>query len=222
MYGIEDTRLRAWTTATAPGRRLPLFLAGLPQMMIGYARVSTEEQNLDLQIQALKREGCDKIYTDHGISGVASARPGLARAMAQLRPGDTLIVWRLDRLGRSLQQLVKLLESLSRRRIFFHSTTEHIDMRSSGGRLVFHIMAALAEFERSLISERTRAGIAAARVNGRQVGRKPRLTEAQLHEARDALDGGTQNLRQLAYSFGVHPRTLSRGLERMSALEHIL
>lgn len=188
-------------------------------MMIGYARVSTDEQSLALQVQALEREGCDRIYTDHGISGASTSRPGLTQALEHLKPGDTLIVWRLDRLGRSLPHLVQLLNSLAQRSIYFHSTTEHIDMRSSGGRLVFHMMAALAEFERALISERTRAGIAAARNTGSRIGRRPMLSYAQLRQARNALAAGKNSLQSVATEFGVHPRTLSRGLERLAATE---
>ncbi|WP_257820244.1 recombinase family protein [Burkholderia glumae] len=184
-------------------------------MMIGYARVSTGDQNLDLQIQALERLGCDKIYNDRGVSGAASSRPGLDRAMARLRPGDTLAVWRLDRLGRSLPHLVQLLERLGQREVAFHSVTEHIDTGSSGGRLVFHFMAALAEFERSLISERTKAGMAVARNAGRNVGRLPLLSPVQLRKAAVHLQQGTRSLSELARELGVHPRTVRRGLARL-------
>ncbi|VVE82968.1 recombinase family protein [Pandoraea sputorum] len=184
-------------------------------MMIGYARVSTEDQNLDLQIQALKRLGCDKVFTDHGVSGSATSRPGLERAMTRLKPGDKLVVWRLDRLGRSLAHLVRLLESLGRRDILFQSLTEHIDTSSSGGRLVFHMMAALAEFERSLISERTRAGMAAARANGKHLGRRPLLSPEQVGYARSLLDDGTTSTHEVALQLGVHPRTVTRMLARV-------
>nr|WP_279363977.1 recombinase family protein [Xanthomonas sacchari] len=183
--------------------------------MIGYARVSTGDQNLDLQIQALERLGCDKIYNDRGVSGAASSRPGLDRAMARLRPGDTLAVWRLDRLGRSLPHLVQLLERLGQREVAFHSVTEHIDTGSSGGRLVFHFMAALAEFERALISERTKAGMAVARNAGRPVGRLPLLSPGQLRKAAAHLQQGTRSLAELARELGVHPRTVRRGLARL-------
>ncbi|TBV76401.1 recombinase family protein [Pseudoxanthomonas winnipegensis] len=135
-------------------------------MIIGYVRVSTEDQNLDLQIQALQRLGCARIYQDRGVSGATRSRPGLDKLMARLKPGDTLAVWRLDRLGRSLPHLVQMLEALGDRGVAFHSLTENIDTSTSGGRLVFHFMAALAEFERTLISERTRAGLASARLAG--------------------------------------------------------
>ena len=189
-------------------------------MMIGYARVSTEDQNMDLQIQALKRLGCDKVFTDHGISGSCTSRPGLDRAMTRLKPGDKLVVWRLDRLGRSLTHLVRLLESLGRREILFESLTEHIDTSSSGGRLLFHMMAALAEFERALISERTRAGMAAARSNGKHLGRRPLLSPEQAEQARHLLDSGKRSVRELAFELGVHPRTLTRMLARADEAMH--
>ncbi|WP_042337766.1 recombinase family protein [Paraburkholderia ferrariae] len=182
-------------------------------MMIGYARVSTDDQNLDLQIQALDRLGCDKVFTDRGISGSATSRPGLDRALSRLKPGDKLVVWRLDRLGRSLAHLVRLLESLGQRNVRFQSITEHIDTSSSGGRLVFHMMAALAEFERALISERTLAGMAAARANGKRLGRRPLLSSAQVQQARQLLEEAWE-ARDVAAHLGVHPRTLSRMLAK--------
>lgn len=185
-------------------------------MMVGYARVSTEEQSLTLQLQALERIGCDKIYSDHGISGSSASRPGLEKALCSLKPGDTLAVWRLDRLGRSLVNLVKLLESLGVRGIGFYSLTEHINTESSGGRLVFHMMAALAEFERSLISERTRAGMAAAKANGKRLGRQPSLSDAQLGDVSRRLRVENIPLSEIAMDLQVHPRTILRGLKRIA------
>ncbi|CAG2162064.1 unnamed protein product [Oppiella nova] len=138
---------------------------------VGYARVSTDCQKMDLQFDALKQAGCDRIFTDHGISGASNERPGLQQAMDILQPGDTLIVWRLDRLGRSLVQLVEHVSSLGNQGIEFKSLTESIDTASPGGKLLFHMIAALAEFERSLISERTKAGMAAAKLRGKHIGR---------------------------------------------------
>ncbi|SFB55032.1 Site-specific DNA recombinase [Pseudomonas simiae] len=180
---------------------------------IGYARVSTDEQNLDLQIQALKCAGCELIYTDSGISGGVRARPGLDKALKRLRAGDMLVVWRLDRLGRSLVHLVHLLENLGNRHIRFKSICEYIDTSSSGGRLVFHMMAALAEFERSLISERTLAGMAAARARGKHLGRQPSLNADQCREAKLLLNKGV-NIRNVADQFKVTPRTLIRLVQR--------
>ncbi len=144
-------------------------------MLIGYARVSTHEQTLDLQLDALKSLGCseDRIYTDK-ISSSKEYRPGLKQALNQLRDGDTLIVWRLDRLGRSLQELISLVNTIHAKGAGFKSLTENMDTTTSGGKLVFHFFGALAEFERDIIRERTRAGLDAARARGRKGGR-PRL-----------------------------------------------
>ena len=149
-------------------------------MLVGYARVSTFEQNLNLQKDALKAAGCEKIFEDQ-ISGSVSTRPGMDRAMEFLREGDTLVVWRLDRLGRSLKHLIEVVGRLEERRIGFKSLQETIDTTSSGGRLIFHIFGALAEFERSLIRERTMAGLSAARARGKKGGR-PKALEPQKRE----------------------------------------
>jgi DNA invertase Pin-like site-specific DNA recombinase len=139
-------------------------------MLIGYARVSTDEQTLHLQEDALKAAGCDRLFTDT-ISGSTSERPGLAEALDFIRPGDTIVVWRLDRLGRSLRHLIETITDLEKRGIGFRSLTESIDTTSPGGKLIFHIFGALAEFERDLIRQRTRAGLEAARARGRTGGR---------------------------------------------------
>lgn len=139
-------------------------------MLIGYARVSTVEQILDLQKDALQKAGCDKIFTDTA-SGAKSDRKGLAEAIDHLREGDVLVVWRLDRLGRTLKQLIELINDLNDRRIGFKSLQENIDTTTSGGKLIFHIFGALAEFEREVIRERTNAGLEAARSRGRHGGR---------------------------------------------------
>lgn len=177
---------------------------------IGYARVSTYEQNLDLQLSALKAAGCIEVFTDHGISGASFDRPGLTDLLAALKPSDMLVVWRLDRLGRSLVELVKLISELGARQIEFRSLNEAIDTSSPGGRLLFHLLAAMAEFERSLISERTRAGMAAARANGKHLGRQPALTIAQREEARYEIDKPDADIVEIAKRYGVHPRTLLR------------
>lgn len=179
-------------------------------MIVGYARVSTEDQKLDLQIQALERAGCDLIYKDHGQSGAHFLRSGLESALGHLSQGGTLVVWRLDRLGRSLSGLVQLMEQLGRRRIDFRSICENIDTASSGGRLMFHMMAALAEFERSLVSERTRAGMAAAKARGQRLGRPRALTEDQIHHAKCAHDCFKRELEGIAAEFNVSKRTLLR------------
>ncbi|MBI2861342.1 MAG: recombinase family protein [Chloroflexi bacterium] len=151
-------------------------------MIVGYARVSTADQTLALQLalqkDALEQAGCERISTDT-TSGAKAERPGLDEALAFLRPGDALVVWRLDRLGRSLQHLIELLNWLDERQIGFRSITEQIDTTTSGGKLIFHIFGALAEFEWDLIRERTRAGLAAARARGRNGGRRRLLDSAQ-------------------------------------------
>ena len=144
-------------------------------MRIGYARVSTEEQNTSLQIDALKNAGCKQLFEEK-VSGKSKDRPELEVCLKVLREGDTLVVLRLDRLGRSLDHLVQTIRNLESRNIGFLSLTESIDTTNAGGKLIFHIFAALAEFERNIISERTKAGLKAARARGRKGGRKTKLT----------------------------------------------
>ena len=148
-------------------------------MLIGYERVSTDDQNLSLQADALTAAGCARIFADK-ISGSTADRPGLTEAFDYLRSGDTLVVWRLDRLGRSLKDLITLVETLEQRGIGLRSLQENIDTTTSGGKLIFHLFGALAEFERNLIRERTQAGLQAARARGRKGGRRPKLTPEQI------------------------------------------
>lgn len=143
-------------------------------MLVGYARVSTPSQSLDLQTKALKEAGCDKIFSDIA-SGAKTARPGLKDAEMVLREGDALVVWKLDRLGRSIQHLIESINALKEKGIGFRSLQEAIDTQTSGGKLVFHIFSALAEFERDLIRERTNAGLEAARARGKKGGRPKSL-----------------------------------------------
>ena len=156
-------------------------------MLIGYARVSTHEQTLNLQQDALTKAGCTKIFTDTA-SGAKTERKGLDEALQYVRPGDTLVVWRLDRLGRSLPHLITTMTALEERGIGFKSLTENIDTTTSGGKLIFHIFGALAEFERNLIRERTTAGLMAARARGRKGGRPKALTGKKLSIAQDLYD----------------------------------
>ena len=151
-------------------------------MLIGYARVSTHEQNLDLQEDALKAAGCKKVYTDK-TSGTRAERPGLEKALADVRPGDSLVVWKLDRLGRSLKHLIETVTDLSHRGVGFRSLQEAIDTTTSGGKLIFHVFGALAEFERDIIRERTLAGLAAARARGRTGGRPRNLDDKKKRHA---------------------------------------
>ena len=180
-------------------------------MFLGYARVSTTDQDLALQRDALTAAGCARIFTDT-MTGTSTERPGLTKALAALSAGDTLIVWKLDRLGRSLAHLVQLVADLGARGIGFRSLSDPIDTESAGGRLVLHIMGALAEFERSLIVERTQAGLQAAKRRGRKLGRPIKLTAAQTAHARALLDAGEDG-RTVALSFGVARSTLYAALK---------
>jgi DNA invertase Pin-like site-specific DNA recombinase len=182
-------------------------------MNIGYARVSTEEQNLDLQVQALEAAGCARIFKDRGLSGAARERPGLANVLAAAETGDVLVVWKLDRLGRSLPHLVEVIDSLRAVGVGFRSVQEQIDTTSAGGRFYLHILAALAEFEREMISERTKAGMAAAKRNGKHVGRPRKLTATQIVRARKLIEPGDQTRRAVAAMFGVDVATLRRALQ---------
>lgn len=183
-------------------------------MKIGYARVSTDEQNLDLQRQALEAAGCAVIHEDRGLSGASKERPGLAKALGQLGAGDVLVVWKLDRLGRSLAHLIGIIDGLGKSGAGFVSLSESIDTTTAGGRLIFHMMGALAEFERSLIGERTSAGMKAAKRRGKHVGRPAKLTAHQLAHARALIEEGTETRAGIAALFGVDVATLRRALGR--------
>lgn len=178
---------------------------------IGYARVSTTDQHLGLQKDALRLAGCARIFEDHGVSGGESKRGGLSGVLRTLRKGDVLVVWRLDRLGRSVGHLVQIITKLQKRGIGFRSLTESIDTESAGGRMVFHVLAAMAEFERSIIRERTVAGIAAARLRGQRHGRKRALTDEQCLAAYEDIGGG-EPWDRVASRLHVHPRTLKRAI----------
>ena len=178
-------------------------------MRIGYARVSTGEQNLDLQTDALTAAGCERVYTDE-LSGVKAERPGLAEAWKQLRKGDTLVVWRLDRLGRSLKDLVHRVEELEQRGIGFRSLQEAIDTTSAAGKLQFHVFSALAEFERELIRERTMAGLRAARARGRTGGRPKAMTPEKVRLAARLMGDPTLPIDEICRTLGVSRATLYR------------
>jgi DNA invertase Pin-like site-specific DNA recombinase len=162
---------------------------GAAMALIGYARVSTAEQDTALQTDALRKAGCDKIFEDT-VSGAKADRPGLAAALAYVREGDALVVWRLDRLGRSLPHLIETIGALEARGVGFRSLTEAIDTTTSGGRLIFHVFGALGQFERDLIRERTKAGLTAAAARGRKGGRKPVVTTEKLQRAREHIANG--------------------------------
>lgn len=154
-------------------------------MKIGYARVSTDDQNLDLQIDALEKYGCDRIFQDRGVSGSKKERPGLSEAMSHLRAGDTLVVWKMDRFGRSLSHLIRSVEELKERGVEFASIVDAFDTSTAGGRFFFHIMAAVAEFERDIIRERTKAGLESARARGKSGGRPKSLNDAQIRRCKE-------------------------------------
>ncbi|WEV74243.1 recombinase family protein [Bifidobacterium sp. ESL0798] len=181
-------------------------------MLIGYARVSTLEQNEDLQVDALKKAGCEKIYTDHA-SGAKEHRPQLDEMLRALRKGDTVIVWKLDRMGRSLQNLVTLMNKFNDMGVGFKSLTENIDATTSGGMLVYNIFAAMAQFERDLIRERTNAGLQAARRRGRKGGRKPKLTPAQIKRVREQYDSKAVTVNEIASQYNVGRTTIYRALD---------
>ena len=187
-------------------------------MDIGYARVSTSDQNTSLQIDALNAAGCEKIYEEL-FSGASKDRPELSRCIDVLRSGDTLTVWRLDRLGRSLKDLVAIISDLEERGVGFRSINESIDTTTPGGKLVFHIFAALAEFERSLIQERTRAGLAAARARGRKGGRKPKMTVGDSRKARAMLLDPQMTKTNVAHHFNVSRVTLNKALKELEAVK---
>jgi DNA invertase Pin-like site-specific DNA recombinase len=178
-------------------------------MLIGYARVSTRDQTRALQLDALKAAGCERVF-EETASGAQKDRPQLAAAIAYARRGDALVVWKLDRLARSMRQLIDTIDHLQEREIGFHSLTENVDTTSSGGRLVFHLFGALAEFERSIIRERSRAGLDAARARGRIGGRRPALTDKDLSAARAMLRDDSLTVGEVARRLGVAPATLYR------------
>jgi DNA invertase Pin-like site-specific DNA recombinase len=176
-------------------------------MHLGYARVSTQDQKPELQLDALQQAGCEKLFTEKA-SGAQRERPQLQAALDYIRPGDTLVVWKLDRLARSLKQLIETVEELEQRGIEFRSLTESIDTTTSGGRLVFHIFAALAEFERSIIRERTRAGLDAARARGRVGGRPQALSEKDRAVVTALLRDPSLTVKEIAKQLEVAPSTI--------------
>src|SRR5215217_2006399 len=180
-------------------------------MLIGYARVSTTEQNLDLQTDALNRAGCEKLFTDKA-GGACAERPGLDQALAHLRKGDTLVVWKLDRLGRSIRHLIETVGQIEEEKIGFRSLQESIDTTTSGGKLVFHVFAALAEFERDLIRERTRAGLDAARARGKRGGRRPKLDDKKRAQALTLHREKSNTIDDICRTLRVGRSTLSRYL----------
>src|SRR4029077_4571906 len=183
------------------------------KMKIGYARVSTDDQNLSLQLDALAAAGCDKVFQDQ-VSGATVKRPGLDAALAALQPGDVLTVWRLDRLGRTMPHLVNTVTDFAERGIGFQSITEAMDTTTAGGELLFHVMSALAQFERRLNAERSRAGIEAARRRGKHLGRPADLTPEKISHARQMIESEEQSVSGMAKLLGVHRVTLHKALRK--------
>lgn len=181
-------------------------------MKIGYARVSTVDQNPNAQRDALKAAGCEKVITER-VSGASPKRPKLDKLLRSLNAGDILTVWRLDRVGRSLPHLLDVVGGLKSRHIGFQSLNETIDTTTANGELIFHLFAALTQFERSLIVERTQAGLAAAKRRGARLGRPPALKTAQINHARKLIESGEQPTA-VATSLGVNRSTLYRSLKR--------
>jgi DNA invertase Pin-like site-specific DNA recombinase len=177
--------------------------------LLGYARVSTVDQTMVLQLDALEDAGCHRVFQERA-SGANDRRVELARMFDHVRPGDTVVVWRLDRLGRSLRHLIDTVNALADRQVGFRSLVENIDTTTSGGKLVFHIFGALAEFERELISERTHAGLTAARARGRVGGRPSAMTLAKTIEARRMYESGEYTWEQIGEMFGVSRMTVYR------------
>lgn len=185
-----------------------------PLAKIGYARVSTEDQNLDLQRIALEDAGCSRIFEDHGISALAKTRPGFESALQTLQPEDQFIIWKMDRAFRSLRHALDTLEELERRQIEFRSLTDQIDTTTPMGKCMYQIRNAFAELERNLISERTKAGMEAARKRGVILGRPRKLTETQILYARKKLENDPGALNDIAKALSVSSRTLLRALDR--------
>lgn len=182
-------------------------------MLVGYARVSTQDQKPELQLDALTAAGCERLFVEHA-SGAQRERPELTAALDFIRSGagDVLVVWKLDRLARSLSQLIHTVEDLEKRGVAFRSLTEAIDTTTAPGRLVFHIFGAIAEFERSIIKERTRAGLNAARARGRRGGRPPALTPKDIQQAKALLRDPDITMNEVAARLNVAPSTLFRHL----------
>lgn len=180
-------------------------------MLVGYARVSTQDQKPELQLDALQAAGCEKVFVEKA-SGAQRERPELKAALDYMRDGDTLVVWKLDRLARSMKQLIETVEGLEEVGVGFRSLTEAIDTTTTGGKLVFHVFGALAEFERSIIRERTRAGLDAARARGRKGGRPPKLKGSDLKAARAMLADKSITVEEVAKRLGVSLATLYRHL----------
>lgn len=185
-------------------------------MLVGYARVSTPDQNLDLQKDALKKAGCEKLFTDVG-GGANFDRKGLADALDFMREGDCLVVWKLDRLGRSLKDLIETVNGIHKKKMSFQSLQESLNTGTSSGKLIFHVFAALAEFERDVIHERTKAGLAAARARGRLGGRPKILDHAKIIMAKSLMSDHNNSIRDICSTLKISKSTLYRSLKISSS-----
>ena len=179
-------------------------------MKIGYARVSTIDQSLDLQNDGLEKAGCEKIFTDHGVSGAKTERPGLDKALDQIRKGDTLVIWKLDRLGRSLSHLLSIIEGLKKKGAHFASIQDAFDTSTASGKMVFSVIGAMAEYEKNLTRERTMAGLASARARGRKGGRPKQLDDGQVKVAIALAEAGELMIREICEQVGCSRSTYYR------------
>lgn len=186
-------------------------------MIVGYARVSTQDQNEALQTDALEEAGCERIFVDHA-SGAKASRPELDHLLDVVRDGDTVVVWKLDRLGRSVQNLVELMNRFQAMGVGFRSLTEAMDTTTPGGVLVFNVFAAMAQFERDLIRERTNAGLAAARARGRKGGRPPKLTGRQVERIQEMHASGSLTVKEIATQFSVSRTTVYEAIRKTGSL----
>ncbi len=191
-------------------------------VLIGYARTSTADQNLDLQLDALQEAGCEKIFSDKGVSGTKAGRPGLLELLAHVRPGDVLAVWRLDRVGRSTKDVLALVERLQADGVAFRSLTEEISTTGPTGKVLLTIIAALAEMERAVLVERTHAGLAAARARGRVGGRRRMLTPKQDTAIRKLYEARGNSISEIAGMFNVSSPTIWRSLARTGPKDGVL
>ena len=182
-------------------------------MKVGYTRISTQDQNQDLQIDALNNAGCERIFSDK-VSGAKADRPGLNEVLEYLRPGDCLVVWKLDRLGRNLKHLIEVVEDLKSKKIGFVSLQDGFDTTTNGGKFVFQIFGAMAEFERDVIRERTRAGLDAARARGRTGGRKEKLNTTQVAALKTMYESKKHSLGEICSTFDIAKPTIYRYLEK--------
>ena len=199
----EITAMEGWSKISAPGRR------------VGYARVSTKDQKLRMQLEALKAIGCNPIFKDHGISGAKGKRPGLDKALKLLRPGDSLVVFKLDRLGRSVLHLSDLLTRFQNEGIHFCSMSEGINTTTPSGKMIFHVLAAVAEFHRDIIIENTLSGLEAAKASGKRLGPDYKLDIETIAHAHQSVMQNGESIASVARRYGVSRSTIKRGFERL-------